>query len=405
MTPHPQRSSWALVGLLCAAALTRSACTTDTDGKPVDVPVAIGDLLADTWPEVVSPALDRAEERAAALITVSEAWSAAEAAGTAAESEPARVATQEAWWALMDVWQELEVMQLGPLGSELDAVGGLGLRDEVYSWPTTSRCRVDQETVDDDWSDPDFYLANLVTVYGLAALETLLYAEPGVNDCEDVVDINASGEWAALGADGVQERRAAYAVVLAHGVADVLTEARTAWDPAGGDFAGTLAAAGTEGNAFEAPETALNAIFDGLFYLEIATKDRKLAEPLGLRECVEGTCLASVETTLAGGSNLWIAANLRGFRALYTGGAGAGMDDLLQSIDQGELDGRVLSALDAADTAAAALDQPIDVAAAGDPATAVALHDAIKVVTDLLKGEVATALTMQIPSEAAGDND
>jgi predicted lipoprotein len=176
-----------------------------------------------------------------------------------------------------------------------------------------------------------------------------------------------------------------------------------AWSPGGGDWSGALAegAAGPYGG----DAAALNAVFDALFYLETRTKDRKLAHPLGLQDCVEAACPEAVEALPSGASRAAIAANLRGFRRLFTGEAGAGMDDLLVERGEEALVTDLLSKLDAAIALAASDDTPIDEALASDRGSVEALHDAVKAVTDLLKGDVATVLTLTIPAEAAGDND
>jgi uncharacterized protein len=389
--------SWAVVGALAAAVVLQPlACRTpegEGTGPAGDALIA---LLADAGPEVVVPTLDRALVASEALVESAEAWAAAEASG--GDVAASREAAQEAWRGAVAVWQEAEVLQLGPGASSVTAAGGADLRDEVYSWPTVNPCRVDQETVYGGWSEAAFFEQSLVNVYGLDALETLLFAAPGVNACPGQVDINADGSWDAFGEAGVQLRRAEYAVIAATGVRDTIADLRGRWD----DWALVLGAADAP---YESPEDALNAVFDALFYLELYTKDRKLARPLGLKDCVGTACVGEVETPLAGGSNEWIAANLRGFRALYTGAGGAGMDDLLRSLGEDDLADAMAAALDEADAAAAALEVPIDEAALGDPAPAVALHDAVKGVTDLLKGDLATVLVLQVPAEAAGDND
>jgi predicted lipoprotein len=393
----------ALTALGAAAVLQPLACNDGAEGEPPPAADVMLELLAGVGPEVVQPALSRASEAAEQLVAASVAWASAESAG--GDTAAARASAQEAWRALMERWQEVEVLQIGPAASSLTAVGGQDLRDEVYSWPTTNPCRVDQETVYGGYAQPDFFEVSLVNSYGLDALETLLFSEPAVNACPGQVDINAEGTWDALGEDGVQQRRADYAVVLAGGVRDVVAGLSQAWDPAGGDFSGQVARAGEQGSPYASPEQALNAVFDALFYVELQTKDKKLGRPLGLLDCAGTDCADEVETPVAGGSNVWIAANLRSFRALFVGGEGTGMDELVRSLGEPELADAVLSALDQADAAAAALTVPVDVAATADPAPALALHAAVKGVTDLLKGDLATLLVLQVPSEAAGDND
>lgn len=394
------RAGWVLVGGLGAlVVLQPGGCgSPGPGGMPPEVQDAMTATLEDAWPEVLAPTLERARAAADVLVEATGDWAADPGAADA------RSQAQEAWIELMDVWQELEVMQIGPAASSLMAVGGEDLRDEVYSWPTVSRCRVDQQTVAGGWGDPAFFEVNLVNAYGLDALETLLFSPEGVNDCPNQVDINASGSWAALGVDGVQARRADYASALSLHVQEVLELLAERWEPSGGDFAGKLANAGVSG-PYETQERGINAIFDGLFYLETRTKDRKLGGPLGRWNCGAQSCLSEVESRLSGTSHLWIASNLRGFQALFTGGAGTGMEDLMRALGHEAVADQVLAELAEALAAAEALEIPIDEAVErGEPA-AVTLYDELKDVTDLLKGDLATLLALQIPAEAAGDND
>ncbi|MDP2310403.1 MAG: imelysin family protein [Pseudomonadota bacterium] len=399
----PARSSrWLLAGL-ASLALLKVACDGGKDGDEPNVVVeTLAAALADVGPYVVRPALDRAAAAADTLVIAAEAWEAAEASGTGGAE--AQAAAQAAWWGLMEAWQEVEVLQIGPAASSLTAAGGADLRDSVYSWPTVNRCRVDQETVEAAWDDADFFSTNLVNVYGLAALEVLLYAPAGENVCAATVGINTDGSWAALGVEGVQRNRASYARALATHTASMADDLVSRWDPAGGDFGAQLANAG-DASVYETPEQALNAVFDALFYLETSTKDRKLGYAVGAGDCVETSCIASIESPIAGGSHAWVKVNLRAFRTLYLGGEGTGMDDVVRSLGEEALADALLVALDEADAAAAAVTTPYDVAMTNDRAPMDALYAAVKAVTDLLKGDIATVLLLQIPSEASGDND
>jgi predicted lipoprotein len=308
---------------------------------------------------------------------------------------------QAAFLSLMAVWQEAEVMQLGPNASSLSAIGGEDLRDAVYSWTTVNACRVDQETVEAAWDEADFFASNLVNVYGLDSLEVLLFAEPTDNACPSQVPPNSNDAWTDLGEAGVSDLRAAYAMALTEHVQDTIQQVQNAWEPSGGDFGTKLAQAGTSGSPFASQTEGLNAIFDGLFYLETRTKDKKLGWPLGETDCGLDDCTDQLESPFAGASHRWVASNLKGFRALFTGGDGLGMDDLLTSLDHESLVDAMEHALDAADAAAAAMPGAIE----DNDAEAARLFAATKAVTDLLKGDVATVLSLQIPVEAAGDND
>lgn len=391
------RRSWTTLGVLAFAAAGRTACS---DDDPPDAAIAdvLAAVLADVWPHVLQPTLTRADAAAAALADATAAWRD--------DPDPSRQAlAQVAWRDLLGIWQEIELYQVGPLGASATVVGGQDLREFVYAWPLTNPCRVDQETVAGAFADPAFFDTALSNVVGLGALETLLFAPAGVNACPPQVDINADGSWDALGEEGVQTARAAYAAALAADVADSLLAIRTAWSPSSGDYAGTLATAGAAGSPYESPDAALNALFDALFYLDQQTRDAKLGAPLGRATCGQTDCIEGIETPLSGDSHRWIASNLVGFRTLYTGGDGVGMDDLLDALGRSDVDDAMTTALDAADDAAAALTVPVDEALSSQLDQATALHDALTVVVDLLKGDVATVLVLTIPTDAAGDLD
>ena len=305
----------------------------------------------------------------------------------------------------MAAWQRVEVMQLGPAGASLTAVGGADLRDEIYSWPTTNACRVDQETAEEAWDDADFFEVNLVNVYGFDAIETLLFTPTSDNACPPQVPPNSDGAFDALGTAGVAENRALYASAVGTHILGTIDTIYDTWDPDGGNFAGTMASAGEPDNPFISQELALNAIFDALFYLELRTKDRKLAWPLGIKDCGLEDCTGMIEAPMAGGSDKWVAENLAGFEALYSGNDGIGLGDLLVEVGHAETHLNIMDALEVAKDTANGLEMSLDVAIEDDPEGLQDLHDDVKAVTDVLKNDLATLLMLQVPTEAAGDND
>lgn len=384
--------SWLVIGALGAAALGwPMACK---PGSPdTNVPATgVADVLAAVGPEVVLPTLARF--RADAVVLRDRALEWADAADAGSDTEPARADARAAWRAAMLTWQEAEVMQIGPAAPALTAVGGQDVRDAIYSWPTTNPCRVDQETVEAVWDEPDWFTVNLVNSYGLDALEHLLHAGPE-NVCPGQIDINANGTWDALGPAGVEANRAAFTAALADDLIRRTDALIAAWE--GGSFALTT-------DVFDSEQEALNAVYDGLFYIEKPMKDRKLAEPAGLGACTTD-CLDLVELKASGLSTEAVRSNLRGFRLLFTGGDGFGMDELLRQNGHGDLADQVLAATERALQEAEALGAPLDEAMIADPASGQRLHDAVKELTDLVKGDLAVVLALQVPAEASGDND
>jgi predicted lipoprotein len=387
--------SWAVLGALgTTLALQPLGCGGD-DVPPADERF-IADVLADVGPRVVEPALAAFLTEAEALVQATDAWATADADTRDTRRDAARAAFLDA----MRAWQQVEVLQIGPLGSSLTAVAGDDGRDRIYSWDLVNPCRVDQETVRESWDEADFFEVTLVNTTGLDALEHLLWGEAD-NVCPGQVDINAEGTWDALGDDGIAHNRAAFGAAIAAQVRDDAAAQRDRWS---GGFAADLATSGSATSSYERAIDGLNAVSDALFYVEITTRERKLGRPLGLHDCTEG-CAARAEGVASGDSHRWIQANLDGFEALFTGGGGFGIDDLLRERGHGDVADRMLADLEAAHAAAAVIEAPIDQAVASQRDDVLALHAAIRALTDTLEGDMATVLALTLPAEAAGDAD
>ncbi len=349
---------------------------------------------------VIVPTHQRFAQAAVAL-----EWAAQAYAASLAEAD--RSAAQAAWRAAMEIWQRAELMQIGP-SAPSTRPGGTWLRDAIYSFPVTVRCRIDQETLEETYADLDALAAEPVSVRGLDAIEYLLFAPGAENACSAVSPINAEGLWAALGADEVVRRRAAYASALATLLRRSAEALVTAWDPDGGGFQAQLTQPG-DARVYPTARAALNAVTDAMFYLDLVTKDRKIAAPAGLRDCTSGVCPELVESPLAAASNENVAANLRAFEAMFLGGEpgedGDGFDDLLASLGEAALAERMRTNLEAALGSVEGLAAPLASAVVDDREAVLALHAAVKLVTDDLKGPMMTALQLTIPAEGAGDTD
>ncbi|MFW5920569.1 MAG: imelysin family protein [Polyangiales bacterium] len=357
--------------------------------------------------EAVLPTYREFEGAAADLVTATEAYAGS---GSADDRDAAR----QAWVDAMAVWQRAELMQVGPagMGGTDGVAGGRDLRDQIYSWPTTiNRCRVDEELVAQDYTDPEAFASELVNVRGLDAMEYLLFRDDFENACSSLSSINQDGSWDALGEDEIGSRRAQYAHTVAIDVHARATELLGAWDPDDDNFLAELETAGDGGDVYPSGQAALNAISDGMFYLDTHTKDMKLAVPAAISmECTETACPDDVESDWAHRSKAHVANNLRGFRLLLTGGGdGAdgplGFDDLLREVGAGDLADDMVAKLDAAIEAVEAIEGTLAEAVVMRRDSVVAAHDAVKAVTDLLKADFITVLDLERPKGAEGDND
>ncbi|HSG65324.1 MAG TPA: imelysin family protein, partial [Gammaproteobacteria bacterium] len=259
---------------------------------------------------------------------------------------------------------------------------------------------VDQELVEQAYTDPAAFAGEAVNVRGLDALEYLLFYDGVENACEPARSINGDGSWLAIDEAELNTRRAAYAATVA---ADVKTHADalvSAW----ADFESNLGTAGNGSEVYPSTHEALNAVSDAAFYVESEVKDMKLGEPAGLVNCVEAVCPAQREFRWTPHNFDAIAANLDGFERLFTGGDGLGFDDLLADAGQQGLATQIEGFIDEAQVKA---DVDVDMAVAlEEDATPVReSHAAVKALTDVLKTQFISVLDLELPDRAEGDND
>lgn len=329
----------------------------------------------------------------------------AEHAGNPSSETEADV--RAAWITAMSLWQQAELIGVGKAGPTA-LPEGEGVRDYIHSWPLVSRCLVDQALVQQKYDDDNFAVVGLVNTRGLAAQEYLLFHEGQDNGCSSTASINAQGTWAALGNVTRNQRKRDYAHVLSEDLAVKTADLHAAWTAGG--FADRLANAGKGDSPFASEQAALNAVSDGMFFVESKTKDLKLAKPLGISDaCTEATCPQDVESQYARIAVTEVHNNLLGFRRLYEGCSEAedvGFDDLLRTVGAGDLAKRMSDDLaNAIATVEAIENKDLIALIEDDKETADGIHAAVKRVTDSLKTEFVTVLDLDLPASVEGDND
>ncbi|MEC8381131.1 MAG: imelysin family protein [Myxococcota bacterium] len=360
-------------------------------------------LLEEVGPSVVLPALNSFHSNIEVFRDgLNDITSVIENNGNIEESLEA---SRNNWLLVYKSWQELEVMQIGSAGSSLSTVGGEDKRDEIYSWPTVSGCLIDQMTVTDDWKTDSYFDNNLVNAYGLDAIEHLLFSELET-ECPSQVPPISDGSWYALEQEenGILKQRIEFAKALSEHVEQTTEYLIQQWSPDGENFSAQLTVEGA--SPFADKDEALYAVFLSLFYVELLTKDRKLAQPLGLRDCPNETCVEDIESLQSGLSLHAIQSNLVGFKNLFTGGTSTGMDDLLIELGHADLSEQIILDVDAVITLLDAhVGKPLDGMITDDKETVIEIYDHIGLVTTALKQDLTTVLEVSVPSEAAGDND
>jgi predicted lipoprotein len=388
-----------------AFTITGSAGAGDTPSGPSNV--------AATGPGAVSRSMVLGGVATCALSLYGDAAAAAaelDVASAALASSPTpenEAAARAAWSKTIGLWQQAELLKIGPAGpTTLPA--GEGLRDYVYSWPLVSRCLVEQAIVSRAYAKETWSETALVNTRGLAAAEYLLFYGGTDNGCSSSASINSQGTWAALGGD-LAVRKREYVAVVAKDVAQRTAAIHAAWDTDQG-FAAGLARSGASGAPFSSDQDALNAVSDGLFYLENEVKDLKLGRPLGKTEdCTTPSCPDAVESQFARAARDHIKNNLIGFQRVFDGcdeAADTGFDDLLRSAGAGDLADQMNADIGGAIAAADALSSAdLVVLVDSERASVEALHAAVKRLSDELKTDFATILDLELPKAVEGDND
>lgn len=368
--------------------------------------VSSRDVLASIGARVIVPATAELTVLAGSLRSAVDTFAAD--AGAGASVETSLPAAQAAWREVMTQQQRLEVMQVGPAGSSLVAIGGEDLRDAIYSWPTSATCSVDRALVDQDYVAKDFFVTELVWAYGLDALEYLLFGVGETHTCPAQVQLD--GPWNALGADEILRRRGAYAAVVAQGIVDSAAQLEARWAPKGDDFGELLATPGEGDSPYSDVAQALDEVYRAMFYLEKITKDAKLGIPIGIvAGCAVPPCIELMEVPHSGTAAAAMRANLEGLALMVKGGpdaaTAAGFDDLLIQLGEDEIASDLLAAIDAAIVATDAYEMSLQNELATDPAALDELYASVKAVTDILKGPFVMALMLTVPADGAGDND
>lgn len=396
-----------LVSTVCCACAPESNTfgTADSDaGTDGDVAAAEARrrVLESVADRVVLPSLEAFVASSSAMRDAMQAWAEAPA------DEALRLAARQSFDDAMDDWQYLELMQFGPAGLMSDVVGGESLRDEIYAWPLVNRCRIDQETMEPAHEDAALLGAEQINVRGFGALEYLMDSTADTNACAPNSALN-QGVWQSETEQQRRARQVRYMSTVSSLIADRAVQLLEFWSPQAGNFRNALVNAGGDGSPYPTVQEALNAVTDAMFYLEKETKDMKLAQPAGLRDCVEATCPEFLESAYAFRSGRNVRVNLDAFVDLYHGGpdadAGVGFDDLLDAVGQSELRADMEQRIVEAEQAVVRVEAALERLLSEQPEVVVEVHDQLKLLLDLFKTQFVSVLDLDIPQRAEGDND
>lgn len=310
---------------------------------------------------------------------------------------------ERAYREAMARWSRVELFQFGPVASKSlsagkDSYQGQGLRELIYSWPTTARCRVEEQLASAAFASKGMD-GVLISARGLFGLEYSLFYEGSDTICAPASP--AAKTWLTLSEEDIAQRKSDYAVALAD---DIVAQARrvsSAWRADGGNFRDIFVSA----SGYPSDQEAMNVLGFAMIYVEREVKDWKLGIPAGytLTHPVSGPEAPFLKLATAN-----IRENLLGFQALFQGcgenGEGLGFDDWLTEVGHAELADDILVALVKAKVVADATPS----LESASLAQVEALYRAIKGVTDLLKTDLfgsGSPLNLKLPAGVEGDTD
>lgn len=411
------KTKGAVIPLALSTAMFVSACgeSTSSDqgsdfGKTTPPASSFNQqaLLANIADKIITPTFEQFYQQSLTQVEAVDSYcqlTTAETNGNATDAEVNNKLNEakDAWRNAMNTWQQAEVMKVGPLAAN----DGL-LRDKIYSWPVVSTCSVDFEVVNFRLGVVNGQPYNIAdrtpNRRGLAALEYLLFTEQLDHSCTSNTQPD---NWDSQTEDYRKVARCEFALEVASDISNNAQELVTAWTETDG-YATKLKQAGTSDSGFATEHQAINEISDGMFYLDLMTKDRKIAKPLGLFEnaCGEQVCLENVESNLSENSVSNILNNLLAFQKVLTGdNQGVGFTDYLIDVGDQVTADTMVTDVALAISSTQAYNVSLTDALTSDKAKVEQTHTEIKAITDKLKADFITSLALELPNTAAGDND
>lgn len=371
-------------------------------------------LLTDLSNNVFLPKIESFKQTSANLVndisSYCDTLTSANSGNTTAEQvTTAQNQAQQSWQTTMAEWQHIEMMQVGPL-----AFNDGNLRNNIYSWPFTNYCAVDQDVGHYEAGEingQDYDISRRTSNRkGLTTIEYLLYNPNMDHACSK--DSLAPDNWNARSEQSRQLARCEFATEVARDINNNASVLQQAWLNSDDGYQRHLLEAGQPSSDYDSAHKAINAITDGMFYLDSITKDEKLGAPIGLfdNSCGNMACVSDLESNLADIAIDNVLNNMLAFKALFhgtydTADTALGFDDFLIAVDASDLASQMTADIDAAITLLQAFDGSSNATVSNNPETIQDMYVAVKKVTDSLKSLFITNLALELPQTSAGDAD
>lgn len=290
--------------------------------------------------------------------------SSAATALRAAPTEENLNAARSAWRAARVPWEQSEGFLFGPVETQ-------GLDPALDSWPVNT---VDLEQV---MASPEALTPALVaglegTLQGYHTTEYLLFGVGG-----------------ARTAASLKPRELEYLVAAAIAMQEAAARLHAAWHPAGGNFAGQLAAAGEAGSPYISQKAGLQELITGMATIADEVANGKINDPFSTGDAT------LEESRFSANSIADFQDNLRSVQNIYTGSHGGltghGVREFVAGVDVA-LDERFATEVQAAIDAIGAIPPPFTTAITAHPAEVTAAREAVRRVQETLDADIAPLL-------------
>jgi predicted lipoprotein len=340
-----------LLPLLGALVLAVPACDEDTAAPTGGFNASA--LLAGVPSTVILGTYQDLEAKAIALRTAVNSLQGA-------PTDPNLTAAQNAWRAARRPWEQSEGFLFGPVETQ-------GIDPSIDSWPVN---RVDLDAVLASGATLNqSYIDGLEgTLKGFHTLEYLLF-----------------GTGSKTAAD-LTTRELDYLVGTAASLASAVTTLRTAWDPAGGNYVGTVSTAGATGNSvYISQSAALQELVNGVIAICDEVANGKISDPFDQMD------RSLEESQFSNNSNLDFADNIRSVQNVYLGQYGSATTTGLRALvmaKQPSLDATIQSQLTAAITVIGEMTPTFGEAITSNPTKVEAARTAVRTLKQTLESQL-----------------
>lgn len=314
---------------------------------------------------------------------------------------------QNQWRNSISLWQQLQMLSVGPLNLTVD-------ENKIYGWPenSVSPCLVHLLAVRNR-SNPNYDVSGSTgQVRGFEAVEQVLFASNLTYACNG--ESPEKSQWQSLNDTQKKQALCNFAKAATKDLSNEIKAIASEWE------SGT-----TKTDFINDGDDSLQKIVDSLFNLEKLTKDRKLGVPTGLHNDCDAkkvSCPELVESRLSANSIANIRSNIKGFLAVFTGGDnGLGFDDILTARLHKSVSQDIVNKLKSIDEKLANFSGSLEAGVTGikeddcdnsrqSPSSiriveACAIVGELSEVTDILKTDFTAIVNVNVPTNAAGDGD